>query len=547
MKSLMQHHGLLARSAWLPLVLASGACSMDRSLGDISRHETDLVDDGSGVPVASTVDGAVAPALLPPAVTFAEGDQLWSFEPVVGTDLDADGYDDLVVGGYDVSTGIPAVHVRYGGPRPGDAGGTYTFAESGARLTLPASDLEGEPLYNSLYAVGDVDGDGYADLFVATGVCDGPEPDRGGYLIYGGPQRLNGLIDITSVSTHFSPPAGTGDGSACAYPIATAPGDLDGDGLSDLVLVYPGPLELVGPTGELPTEASGLPGVYVFYGRRERFGSRVPWTSADARLSSALSGDVVRETDVITVHAVGDLNADGGADLVINHSPGGRISRTPDEPAVMPPPEEILVPGGERLTGSIDLRELPIRRVGLFTQQGDKALGDLDGDGFDDIIARFGSDYMLFYGAPDLLDAPLDPARAAARIDTDHSGIPRPLGDLDGDGDAELGVSRHVPHRPWPETIDLAVVSGTRARLSGDIAFPEGSLAAARIYPGTPDADTRSVSFIAPVGDLDGDGAVDVLTRSAADDADAEAARYPMMLHLHYGNPVEPALSDVPR
>lgn len=540
MKSLMQHNATLARAAWLPLVLASGACSMDMSLGDMSQSENGLVDDGTGAVAPSTIDGAVASRLPAPEVTFATAGRLWG-QPVVATDLDSDGHDDLAVATYDVATGIYAVHVRYGGPRPNDAKEAFAFAEGGARLLLPASDAR-----LTVFAAGDVDGDGYGDLFVSDGLCDGPAPERGGYLIYGGPERLDGVADIGSASTHFSPPPSTGDGSSCAFVTVTAPGDLDGDGLSDLVFVYPGAPE---SWESEPTIASGLPGIYVFYGRTERFGANVPWTSADARVSSTLSGNPEREQDYISVRAVGDLNGDGGAELIVSYWAWGLMAPSPDEPAMRLPVEQILVPGGERLANSVDLTALPLRHPGLYSQEGEGPLGDLDGDGFDDIIMRFDSDYLLFYGAADLLDAPLEPARAAARIVTQDYGIPHPLGDLDGDGDAELGVNRYISADPPVPTIDTAVVSGSRARLSGDITFAEPSLDSARIYSRTyagAGTGTRYISFMAPVGDLDGDGAGDVLTESAPDNVEASASPL-MLLHLHYGVPVEAPISDVPR
>lgn len=543
MKSPMQHSRRSPSAAWLPLVLASAGCSMDLSLGDLSREGQGLIDDGASAAVTPTVDGALAPALAPPEVTFGMSDPLRGMDTVVGTDLDADGHDDLAMAAHDVATGIDVVHIRYGGPRPGGAEAVYRLAEGGARLVLPGGVAERSTV-DGLFAAGDVDGDGYADLLVASGICDGPGLERGGYLIYGGPERLDGVIDIASVSTHFTPPASPGDGSACAYASFAAPGDIDGDELSDLAFVYPGSLSYWTYSGEEPTITSGSPGIYVFYGRQQRFGASVPWASADARMSSTLSDDPARERDALTVHAVGDLNGDGRAEFGVTYVSSDEYFETP-QGSPFPRTQQILVPGGQRPSSPIDLLALPLQIPGLITQRGQNPLGDLDGDGYDDILARFGQDYMLFYGAPDLLDAPLDRARAAARIVTEHNGGPLPLGDLDGDGDSELGVMRYLPHRPYVETIDLAVLSGTRARLHGDITFATASLEGARIYPRSAYADTRAVSFVASVGDFDGDGAGDVLTESATD-ADAVGDAYPM-LHLHYGQRAEPAASTDPR
>jgi hypothetical protein len=537
-----QSFPVLTRTAWMPLLLASGGCSMDLSLGDMSRDDRGLVDDGANAAVPATVDGALPPRLLPPEVTLGLGDLLLETEPVVGADLDGDGYGDLVVAGDDLATGTQILHIRYGGPRPSGDMGTFTWAESGARL-MHVSD--GAFQYNGVYAAGDVNGDGYDDLFVAHGVCDGPEPERGGYLVYGGPDRLDGIIDIESVSTHFIPPASTGNGTSCGYVFVAAPGDLDGDGLSDLALVYPGsPAHWTSSSDGAPTIAQGLPGVYVFYGRRDGFGASVSWASADARMSNALSGDPSGEADAIRVHAVGDLNGDGSAELLVDYESSAEYV-TPTRGTPRSRTEQILVPGGERLPSSVDLYSLPLRFPGLFTQQGQRALGDVDADGYDDIIVRLEDDYLLFYGSGDLLAAPLAPTHAAARIVTEYTAAPRPLGDLDGDGDAELGVVRSIAQQAWASAVDLALLSGSRARLSGDVTFPPTSVAGARIYPFDDSAPQRTLVFAAPVGDIDGNGAGDVLSRSEPGIDDFGGAT--PMLHLHYGKPAEAAIPDEPR
>ena len=118
MKSPMQHSVLLARAAWLPLLLASAACSMDLSLGDLSRRDHGSSgDDSSGsaaAPVA--IDGALPTALRPPDVTIANDDAVLSAAGITGVDLDADGFCEafeLGPTGFDRMGGRPAPHVGH--------------------------------------------------------------------------------------------------------------------------------------------------------------------------------------------------------------------------------------------------------------------------------------------------------------------------------------------------------------------------------------------------------------------------------------------------
>ena len=199
MNSLMQHNVVSRRAAWLPFLL-SGACSMDLSLGDLSQREDLLVDDGASATASPGIDGALAATLSPPDVTFA-ADDLLSAAGISAADLDGDGFDDLAIASSDAATNTQYVNVRYGGPRLTDSAQAFDFAQGGAKLVFPAP-VSG--LVSSLSDVGDVDGDGFADLFLATTICAGLEAGNGGYLIYGGPDRFEGIIDIAQVATRFA-------------------------------------------------------------------------------------------------------------------------------------------------------------------------------------------------------------------------------------------------------------------------------------------------------------------------------------------------------
>lgn len=523
MKSLMQHGA--SRAAWLPLLLASGACNVDLPLGDLTADDAALIDDGEGAGTGATAaphEGSTATVLPAPALTIGLGDGV-NGPDMLGAagDMDGDGFDDLAVLSVDEATGVQYVHLRYGGRRPSAGAEAFSFDESGAKLRL-SSGYADQILVRGLYAAGDVDDDGFADLFVATAVCNGPRPGDGGYLIYGGPERLDGILDIASVGAQFSPPVRAGDGSGCEDYSFAAPGDIDGDGFADLAFAHRGPFE-----GQLtwPT-ASGEGGIYVFYGKAERFPASTSWSDAAAHLSSALSGDVMRDADYMSVAAAGDLDGDGRAELLVNYS----ASRFDQRQAL------ILVPGSsERLAGDIDLLAITPNIPGASPIDGTRAVGDLDADGFDELLISLPDQPgpSLFYGAPDLLSSPLDAEHATATFDRGLGVFP--AGDLDGDGDADLVAMRYVSNVVYTVVgFDMAVWRGSRTRPSGNIRFgADPTLAGARLYP---DDRDRYAQYAAPVGDLDGDGSADVLTVSLRQYEDGFFDASPM-LHIHYGEP----------
>lgn len=541
-----------ARVSGLAMTLAASGCGVDLALGELEPEATPPVGSEGPFAAEPVYPDGIAPPIGVPELTLSMRSS-WQASPThdvsVG-DMDGDGFGDMAVLERDPGTGASFIHLRYGSARPTDGIGALAFSESGARLVVAVTGASSVAV-GGVYPVGDFDGDGYADVFVPTWT-DHLVAGNGGYLVYGGPERLGGTHELRAVAAHLDPGARLDDGAYATYSFA-APGDLDGDGFDDLAMTKP--------------EGSRLdPGVYVIYGRAQRLAAETPWSEAALHLthppllpSAVMStgrdddGDGVLDTGSLAprppeLSAGGDIDGDGRADLLVTYVDWNGSDDADHR--------IIIVRGSARATGAVNLLELEpqlaSRDAAASTDTlpwGARGIGDLDGDGWDDfIVSGPGADNLLFYGAPQLLSEPLDLSDAAASV----PGVGLlPVGDRDGDGDDDLVATRYIEgdtFESWPVQSALlggsavATLSGTRARLSGIIPLlPEPTPEDARVFPD----EERWIQAIMSVGDLDGDGATEVVTLSGLVSV-LEPDTGPL-LHVHYGVHVPPAAPDQPR
>ena len=151
-----------------------------------------------------------------PSTMLASPDGMAGFfgDAVTGAgDVNGDGFADVVIGA--PARGSARTYVYFGG-----AGGL----SSSPAATLIPTDTIGSTFGGSVANSGDVNGDGFADLIIgddmsgAYGVA---------YLYLGGASGIGAVPSVTLV--------GRESGGAFGAAVATA-GDVDGDGLGDLVI-----------------------------------------------------------------------------------------------------------------------------------------------------------------------------------------------------------------------------------------------------------------------------------------------------------------------
>ncbi|MGE0860544.1 MAG: beta strand repeat-containing protein [Gammaproteobacteria bacterium] len=450
-------------------------------------------------------------------------------------DVNGDGFDDLLIGARGASPiGIASgssyvVFGKVGGFAPIIDLDTLDGA-SGFRLDGAAGgDLSG----HSVSAAGDVNGDGFDDVLIGAHFAD-PNGEQSGasYLVFG---RAAGFAATLNLGTLDGTNGFRLDGVAPADNAGIAvggAGDFNGDGFDDL---------LIGAQGADPR--GGYSGAaFLVFGRANGFPAALQLASLDGVNGVRLDGVAPVDLTGIAVSAAGDINGDGFDDLLIG-------ARGADFGGTYAGASYVVFGRAGSLPATFDLASLDgtngFRVDGANT--GDTsghaldALGDVNGDGFDDLLVgafaatpngtRSGSSYVVF-GQRDGFAASFDlgalDGSNGFRLDgaaaSDYSGLAvSGAGDVNGDGYADIligafgaddngsdaGASYLVFGRAdgFAATLDLGNLDGRDGfRLDG-------------VAPGD-----RSGYAVSAAGDVDGDGFDDLLVGADRSDGAGEDA-----------------------
>lgn len=355
-------------------------------------------------------------------------------------------------------------------------------------------DIDSSNSGRSLRVIGDINGDGYDDIAIGARDADfsGLTDAGKAYVVFG---SANGIASPLSLANLDGTNGFTISGVATNDQLGRgiAGGDVNGDGLADLIISQPG-------------TTNGAGKVHVVFGKTTAFSATFDITTINGTNGVTIQSLTGNSGPLGQDVAAGDINGDGLQDVVIRSS------------------GDVYVVFGKTSFGAATVTSLSSGAAGIrFDNTNVDNLGkpaDVNGDGLDDLllgnISSSGEAWVFFGAASFATETPTFSfstpntsagfrmtATGSARFGTIGS-----VGDVNGDGFADIGVGDYSASSshgrayilfgaatPAASNIDLSTLNGTTGFSITNTSGPTAALG----------------ETIGTAGDFNGDGFDDVM------------------------------------
>lgn len=374
----------------------------------------------------------------------------------------------------------------------------------------------------SVAGIGDINGDGIDDILIGARGADPSGKSSAGecYVIFGATSGLPTTLDLAALdgSNGFVLEGGAADDAAGNS--VSGGGDIDGDGLADLIIGAPG----ASPGGRLVAGQA-----HVLFGSDSGFPASVDLSTLDGTNGFAIHGIDSLDLCGSDVFLDADVNGDGLSDVMLSApfaSPGGNNQAG----------ETYVVFGtAAGFPHSFELSSLDGTNGfvlnGVVEQDRSGRLGaaDVNGDGVDDILigatgsdpggrSAAGASYVVF-GSTSAFPASIELASLDGTngftlngIDEgDSSGAVSGAGDVNGDGLEDILIGAlGGDHDDGDRAGEAYVVFGSTSAFPVTLELSELDGTNGFVAYATQDDGAAGISTSA-AGDVNGDGLGDIL------------------------------------